>query len=203
MIINIFGSSGSGKTTLIREITGLNLLNSWFCNVSKDSFASPSTDTFAISCMPVPKYRGRVDSYFRLFGIDFGHAVTADLNKTALLESIFPEFSAQNVSMLSGRQVESLSAGEGRRLAILRCLSLNAAVSVVDEPFANSDSALHQMIYRTISLSGKSVILTHAPVEFDEMNDKRLICISIVDARNIFKRVINECKKFDNFNGSQ
>ena len=84
---------------------------------------------------------------------------------------------------LAGRQASSLSRGEGRRTSIARALAAQPAVLMLDEPFANADTAsctIIEKLLRTVAQeSGTSIIFTsHDGDRARTISDK---LISLVD----------------------
>ena len=75
---------------------------------------------------------------------------------------------------ISQRRFESFSAGENRRLYLLKSLLVNSNIMIIDEPFSNSDERLWEIIYEAININSKSIILSHLSLEsffdFDDNN---------------------------------
>lgn len=122
--IGLGGASGSGKTRLLRCIADLDAHRGqvWL-------------DGVACEDIPPPAWRRRVALlpaesawWFDEVGVHFSRAPEA-----ARLASLgFPED-------VPGWRVDRLSSGEKQRLAVLRMLSIEPRVLLLDEPTANLD----------------------------------------------------------------
>lgn len=162
MIINVFGASGTGKTTLIKEVLAkkeLQLLLARLLSVD----LSDSCNSISLSLMPSSKFRGSVASYLMLYGIDLDEI---DFNKQ--IEEFRRTVFLGDVQVLGNRPFETLSAGESRRLAILRCILEKNDVTIIDEPFANSDSSCFSDILEALSSCSLVIILTHASIDSEK-----------------------------------
>jgi len=192
MIVNICGPSGSGKTTLIRNAIQAGVVDAWLRALTKNAVAHSENPRVALSTMPIPKFRGSVESYLHLFGIECEEIADAAAEIQALHNTIFPFVGADKTSQISSRPVETLSAGEGRRLSVLRCLLEAAELRVIDEPFANSHRDLNDLILSAIKVSGNSILLTHDAISQADMKVDDLIVAAVEDARLCLQRVLDD-----------
>ena len=95
--------------------------------------------------------------------------------------------SKNNLDHILSRKVETFSAGEIRRLFILKSLLVDSNILIVDEPFSNSDKKLWNMIYSSINIKKYSIILSHFSLkEFFDPNHHN-IAIPITEIRNRFR----------------
>ena len=83
-----------------------------------------------------------------------------------LSDTIFNEINNQeDIDKISLRKVESFSAGEIRRLFLLKSLLVDSGIMIIDEPFSNSDEKIWHIIYNAITIKSKSIILSHRSLE--------------------------------------
>jgi ABC-type lipoprotein export system ATPase subunit len=145
-VVNIYGPSGSGKTQYIIK----NLFTN--TNLSKSLLQKNFTEP-AVSLLPLADFEGSVEDYLRIFDIN---------------QYLTPKFSALTESLIGirpdtllTRQYNSFSAGEKRRLDIIRC-SLCSDVIIVDEPLSNSNNEYTAQILELLQANFSLIImLTH------------------------------------------
>ena len=151
-IVGLLGPNGAGKTTSFYMIVGL----------IKANGGRIFLDDTEITSFPVYKraqlgigYLAQEASVFRHLSVEDN--IRAILEMTDLskeyqhekLESLIDEFGLQRVRKNKGIQ---LSGGERRRTEIARCLAINPAFILLDEPFAGVDPIavedIQQIVYR-------------------------------------------------------
>jgi len=138
-IVGLLGPNGAGKTTSFYMIVGLIKANS----------GKIFLDDTDITTFPVYKraklgigYLAQEASVFRQMSVEDN--IRSILEMTTFskeyqkekLESLLDEFGLQKVRKSQGIQ---LSGGERRRTEIARCLAINPAFILLDEPFAGVD----------------------------------------------------------------
>jgi ABC-type sugar transport system ATPase subunit len=142
----VLGPSGCGKTTLLRIIAGL---------IAPDAGDVRYDD---VNVADVPPGDRRIGMVFQNYAL-YPH-LTAKTNVLSyfLFRKKTPELDAlarakyQRTSELMGvelthlldRKPPTLSGGEKQRVALGRCITRDATVFLVDEPFANLDQALRE-----------------------------------------------------------
>ena len=101
--------------------------------------------------------------------------------------SIFDQtVNQKTLESISQRRVESFSAGETRRLYLLKSLLVNSNIMIIDEPFSNSDERLWEIIYKAININSKSIILSHLSLESFFDFDNNNISINIKKIKKDF-----------------
>jgi len=138
-IVGLLGPNGAGKTTSFYMIVGL----------IKADGGSIFLDDTDITTFPVYKraklgigYLAQEASVFRQMSVEDN--IRSILEMTTFskeyqyekLESLLTEFGLQHIRKSLGIQ---LSGGERRRTEIARCLAINPAFILLDEPFAGVD----------------------------------------------------------------
>ncbi len=187
MILNIFGPSGSGKTTLIKSLLKYRETKKFFEEFSGENLKIETNKKISVSLIPLPKFRGSVEEMFKIFHLESKSLINLNIELQPLYQSIFNELPIKrNLDHSLSRQVETFSAGEIRRLYILRSLIVKSNILIVDEPFSNSDKKLWNMIYRSINIKKYSIILSHfSLIDFFDPNHQN-IAIPITEIRNRF-----------------
>ncbi len=173
------GVSGSGKTTLLRLIAGLEHPDEGSITLGGRCVSDTSTH--------VPPQERGVGIVFQhpslfphlsveenvMFGMHTAPRNEARSRARALLEQVH----------FSGREKDyphMLSGGQHQRVALARALATSPAVMLLDEPFANLDSALRRTIReetRTLlkARGSTTIMVTHDPHEALMMAD--MVCL--------------------------
>ena len=166
MILNIFGPSGSGKTSFIRNLLKKRKIKLFFETFSEEKSDINLNNKISISLIPIPLFRGSIKEFFDIFSINLNLLFTLEKELKFLSDTIFNEISNQDdLDNISLRKVESFSAGELRRLFLLKSLLVDSRIIIIDEPFSNSDEKIWEIIYNAISIKSKSIILSHRSLE--------------------------------------
>ncbi len=153
----ILGESGSGKTTLLNVLAGLTEFSGEI--IGKPERASM---VFARDCL-IPNLTVRDN--LKLFCPDID---VEDALSSVGLRDCADDYPA------------SLSAGMARRIAILRALSFDAPLLLLDEPFVNLDLSLKYKLADTVkALNAKTkntvVMVTHDIKEAVYMADRLIV----------------------------
>jgi len=138
-IVGLLGPNGAGKTTSFYMIVGLIKANGGRIFI----------DDTDITSFPVYKraklgigYLAQEASVFRQMSVEDNIRSILEMTdfskeyQKEKLESLLDEFGLQRVRKSKGIQ---LSGGERRRTEIARCLAINPAFILLDEPFAGVD----------------------------------------------------------------
>ena len=151
-IVGLLGPNGAGKTTSFYMIVGL----------IKANGGQIFLDDLEITSFPVYKraqlgigYLAQEASVFRQMSVEDNIRSILEMTKFSKeyqrekLESLLDEFGLQRVRKSKGIQ---LSGGERRRTEIARCLAINPAFILLDEPFAGVDPIavedIQQIVFR-------------------------------------------------------
>lgn len=139
--ISLVGPSGSGKSTLLRVIAG---------------FERPTMGAVLIDDEDVttsPPHRRRVGMVFQDNQL-FPHLDVAEnvgyaprLDRSPRRGEIVGEMLALvGLTGFERRDVQNLSGGEQKRVAVARALAANPAVLLLDEPLTGLDESLHDRL---------------------------------------------------------
>lgn len=151
-IVGLLGPNGAGKTTSFYMIVGL----------IKANGGRIFLDNTDITSFPVYKraklgigYLAQEASVFRQMSVEDNIGSILEMTdfskeyQKEKLESLLDEFGLQRVRKSKGIQ---LSGGERRRTEIARCLAINPAFILLDEPFAGVDPIavedIQQIVYK-------------------------------------------------------
>ena len=142
----VLGPSGCGKTTLLKLIAGLIAPDAGFVRYNDVDMALVPPGKRQIGMVfqnyalyPHVTARSNVLSYY-LFRKKTP-ALTAEARARFERTS---ELMGVELAYLYDRKPTTLSGGEKQRVALGRCITRDAAVFLVDEPFANLDQALRE-----------------------------------------------------------
>jgi len=165
----ILGPSGCGKTTLLKLIAGL---------ITPDSGAVRYDDVDVTDVRPGDRRIGMVFQNYALYP----HFVSrTNVLSYFLFRKKTPELSALarekyqrtadlmgvELTALLGRKPTTLSGGEKQRVALGRCITRDAALFLVDEPFANLDQALREKYRVNLKLLLRQYAITTVYVTHD------------------------------------
>ena len=191
MIFNIFGPSGSGKTTFIRRVLQLGKTQLLLGKLANTKIMPEINPKISISLIPLPLFKGSIKEFFDIFSINLNSLLTLEKELKDLSYSIFDQaVNQKTLESISQRRVESFSAGETRRLYLLKSLLVNSNIMIIDEPFSNSDKKLWATIFKAINLNSKSIILSHLSLEsFYDLDDEN-ISINIKKIKEDFSQEI-------------
>ena len=170
---SILGPSGCGKTTLLRMIAGL---------------TEPTEGSIEIrgkSMIGIPPNKRPVNLIFQHLALfpmmDVGGNIAFGLkrrgeNKTVIEEKVNAILERVDLTGFGDKKVDQLSGGQRQRVAIARCLVLEPAVLLLDEPLGALDLKLReQMKVELKKLQAKVgttfVYITHDQSEALVMSD--------------------------------
>ena len=188
-ILNIYGPSGSGKTTFISWLIKNSALHLLFKDVDWGRYSEKTIRKYSLSAMPVPTFEGTIKEYFKLFCIkaidcgDWGDEIKA------LLDTVRGRHSS--IEQMGKVLVQELSAGEQRRLSIARALISKQVITIIDEPYANSDKELYGAINRAMGTVDKLVIITHTPMSHQFGSQVKIVHVEI----NVAKKEYDKAPK--------
>ena len=165
----ILGPSGCGKTTLLKLIAGL---------IAPDSGAVRYDGVDVTDVRPGDRRIGMVFQNYALYP----HFVSrTNVLSYFLFRKKTPELGALarekyqrtselmgvELTALLGRKPTTLSGGEKQRVALGRCITRDAALFLVDEPFANLDQALREKYRVNLKILLKQYAITTVYVTHD------------------------------------
>jgi iron(III) transport system ATP-binding protein len=172
-VLALLGPSGSGKTTLLRMLAGLEVPDAGRILIAGEVVSGEGRF--------VPAERRRVGFVFQSFAL-FSH-LTVEQNVAFGARSRDPVERLLEQVRLGPRRaarVDTLSGGEQQRVALARALAAEPGVVLLDEPFANLDSALRRHVRdelaRTLRAFEATVVLvTHDAGEAFALADRLLV----------------------------
>jgi ABC-type sugar transport system ATPase subunit len=165
----ILGPSGCGKTTLLKLIAGL---------IAPDSGEVRYDDVDVTDVRPGDR---RIGMVFQSYALYPHFKSRTNVLSYFLFRKKTPELSAlarekyQRTSELMGveltdlldRKPTTLSGGEKQRVALGRCITRDATLFLVDEPFANLDQALREKYRVNLKVLLKQYAITTVYVTHD------------------------------------
>jgi putrescine transport system ATP-binding protein len=164
-IVALLGASGSGKTTLLQVIAGL---------------ARPDAGTLTLDGVDmagVPAFERPVNMMFQSYAL-FPHLTVAGnvgyglaargVPRAERARRIGEALELVRLSGLGDRRPDQLSGGQRQRVALARCLVLQPAVLLLDEPMAALDRGLRADVQRELVAIQRSVGTTFILVTHDQ-----------------------------------
>jgi len=162
-VIALHGTSGSGKTLLLRAIADIdpNRGDVFLQGESRDSMSGPAWRQ-QVAYLPSESY------WWSTHVAE--HANDWQASQLQLLG--FPEAALE-------WEVNRLSSGEKQRLALLRALSINPQVLLLDEPTANLDpqhtALVEKLLLDYLAESERCAIwVSHCPVQRSRIANRQL-----------------------------
>lgn len=142
------GPNGCGKTTLLRTLVGLQSAISGQISIPADSFAYASHADGLKPTLSVMENLGFWAAVFGTGGAGVQQAVAA-----------------MNLTGLTDRPAQNLSAGQKRRLGLARLLVTGRPIWVMDEPTVSLDAAsvalFADMVRAHLAAGGAALMATH------------------------------------------
>jgi ABC-type Fe3+/spermidine/putrescine transport system ATPase subunit len=161
----LLGPSGCGKTTLLRMVAG-------FCDLDRGAihFGDRRIDT-------LPPHRRNAGMVFQNYAI-FPNLSVADnvayglrargVAKSAIAEKVARALKLVHLGAHGERWPHQLSGGQLQRVAIARCLVIEPAVLLLDEPLSNLDAQLRVEMRGEIRQLQQSLRITALYVTHDQ-----------------------------------
>ena len=161
----LLGPSGCGKTTLLRMVAG-------FCELDRGSihFGEQRIDTMP----PHRRNAGMVFQNYAIFpNLTVGGNVAYGLKARGVAAGAIAERVARALRLVqldgyAERQPHQLSGGQLQRVALARCLVIEPAVLLLDEPLSNLDAQLRVEMRGEIRRLQQSLGITALYVTHDQ-----------------------------------
>lgn len=183
-VVSLLGPSGSGKTTLLKLMLGVLKPDDGTISLSPEKAVLayvPQEDVLFEHLSPFENatYFRSATAYRSRYSQQLMEEITEALNMTEVLKR------------KSG--VEKLSGGEKQRLALIRALSINPDILLLDEPCTGLDSEVkHAFLLKLRELASKYnlfvIYVTHHLDEAKLISDKISYLVS-TNANNIIDNV--------------
>ncbi|MEX6508001.1 ABC transporter ATP-binding protein [Jiella sp. M17.18] len=176
--VALLGPSGCGKTTLLRLIAGFEQLSEGEiafdgrCVAGRGTHVPPEERNAAIvfqsyALWPHMSVGENVGYPLRVRGV----------RGTARAEKVAAALAAVDLTGFEGRRPADLSGGQRQRVALARCLAMDPAIVLLDEPLANLDVNLRAAMEDTFrefheKTGATMVYVTHDQAEAMAMADR-------------------------------
>ena len=180
-IVSLVGPSGSGKTSLLRVIAGLE---------------QPSHGTVVIDnklMTGIPTHKRDVGLVFQDNQL-FPHLSVFDnvayslrikrVSKAQQIEKVNEVLSLVGMQDLAHRDVEHLSGGEAKRIAVARALVADPFILLLDEPLTGLDTELHDRLLEDMGVLLRTRGTTVVHVTHDH-NEATRLSNRVVDVRTL------------------
>ena len=172
----ITGPSGVGKSTVLQAICGLVRISSGVISIDNHDITHVPTHKRGIVMVTQSNdlFPHLTVSQNIAFGLRMRGSSSKDTSQRVqeMLELVgLPDFSL--------REIQSLSGGEARRIALARSLAPSPKILLLDEPFTGLDdeirnSLMHQVQAILQSSAMTSILVTHDQSEADFLSSSSL-----------------------------
>jgi heme exporter protein A len=159
-LLHVSGPNGTGKTTLLRVISGLLRPEHGSVTWLGRSIVSHRTEyqTALAYAAHEPALKGDLTALENLrFSVGLKRRATADELHAALQST--------GVGACANLPARVLSAGQRRRVSLARVLAMRAPVWLLDEPYANLDTAgselVSALLQAHIGAGGLALVVAH------------------------------------------
>lgn len=155
----VFGPNGAGKTTLLRTIAGLETPTAGVVRLGEGP-AADGPGTIAYAFQRAVFLRGTVRDNLAL-GLRLQRLPAPDRERR-----IVEAARECGVEDLLERPAHQLSAGEGQRVSVARALSLQAPLTLLDEPLTGVDRATRAQLLEDLPgllrrFASTTILVTH------------------------------------------
>jgi iron(III) transport system ATP-binding protein len=183
----LLGPSGCGKTTLLRLVAGFETPDAGVLKLGEEVVARPG--------WALPPERRRIGMVFQSYAlwpnmnvaqnVAFSLKVRRVLSKERV-RRVKAALELVGLEAMAKRRPHELSGGQRQRVALARCLAMQPAVVLLDEPLANLDvhlrEAMQQEFARFHRESGATFIyVTHDQAEAMALADR----VAVMDAGRV------------------
>jgi iron(III) transport system ATP-binding protein len=186
-LVAILGPSGSGKTTLLRLIAGFEAPDAGTIALGDEIVAAPGR--------LVPPERRRVGVVFQSFALwphmtvrrTVGYPLEVrGVPRAEYERRVAAVLATVGLTGLEDRRPAELSGGQRQRVALARCLAMEPAVVLLDEPLTSLDAQLRSALQEEIvqfhrATRATMVLITHDQAEAMALADR----IAVLDAGRI------------------
>jgi iron(III) transport system ATP-binding protein len=186
-LVAILGPSGSGKTTLLRLIAGFEAPDAGTITLGDEIVAAPDR--------LVPPERRRVGVVFQTFALwphmtvrrTAGYPLEVrGVPRAEYERRVATVLATVGLTGLEERRPAELSGGQRQRVALARCLAMEPAVVLLDEPLTSLDAQLRGALQEEIvafhrATRATMVLITHGQEEAMALADR----IAVLDAGRI------------------
>jgi ABC-2 type transport system ATP-binding protein len=187
----LLGLNGAGKTSLISMVTGTNTITSG--DIYVDGFNINQQRFEAKRFLGVMPQEVNFNPFLSVIGTLIFHGGYYGIQPQQVIETAKPLLEKARLWKKKDRLVNSLSGGMKRILMLVRALITHPKVVILDEPTANLDMEIRDIIWdliKSLHKKGLSILLTtHNLQEAQELCDKIVI---IHHGKLVFNKGIRE-----------
>ncbi|HEY2781300.1 MAG TPA: cytochrome c biogenesis heme-transporting ATPase CcmA [Steroidobacteraceae bacterium] len=159
-LLHVSGPNGTGKTTLLRVISGLLRPEQGSVSWLGHSIAQHRTEYQAALAYAAhePALKGDLSALENL-------RFSVGLKRRSSEAELRAALERTGVSACADLPARVLSAGQRRRVSLARVLAMRAALWLLDEPYANLDTAgselVSELLQAHVSAGGLALVVAH------------------------------------------
>jgi len=159
-LLHISGPNGTGKTTLLRVISGLLPVEQGTVKWLGRSILKDRADYQAAMAYSShePALKGDLTAIENLY-------FSVGLKRRVTRQELYAVLDRTGVGACAQLPARVLSAGQRRRVALARVLAMSASLWLLDEPFANLDSAgsdlVSDLLAEHVQQGGLALVVAH------------------------------------------
>jgi iron(III) transport system ATP-binding protein len=202
-LVAVLGASGCGKSTLLRMVAGFETADAGTIRLGDRLLTGPATH--------VPPEARKVGIVFQSYALwphmdvagNVGYALAvAGLDKATIRTRVAAALESVDLAGFETRKPAELSGGQRQRVALARCLAMDPALVLLDEPLANLDIHLRaSMLESFASFHAKTeatmLYVTHDQAEAMALADRIAVLeagrlLQFADPRTLYREPDNE-----------
>ncbi len=202
-LVAVLGASGCGKSTLLRMVAGFETADGGTIRLGQRLLTGPDTH--------VPPEARKVGIVFQSYALwphmdvagNVGYALAvAGLDKATQRTRMAAALESVDLAGFEARKPAELSGGQRQRVALARCLAMDPALVLLDEPLANLDIHLRASMLESFSAfhaktKATMLYVTHDQAEAMALADRIAVLeagrlLQFADPRTLYREPDNE-----------
>jgi iron(III) transport system ATP-binding protein len=202
-LVAVLGASGCGKSTLLRMVAGFETADGGTIRLGDRLLSGPDTH--------VPPEARKVGIVFQSYALwphmdvagNVGYALAvAGLDKATQRARVAAALESVDLAGFEARKPAELSGGQRQRVALARCLAMDPALVLLDEPLANLDIHLRASMLESFAAfhaktQATMLYVTHDQAEAMALADRIAVLeagrlLQFADPRTLYREPDNE-----------
>ena len=201
-LVAVLGASGCGKSTLLRLVAGFETADAGTIRLGDRRLSGPDTH--------VPPEARKIGIVFQSYALwphmdvagNVGYALAvAGLDKATRRARVAEALESVDLAGFETRKPAELSGGQRQRVALARCLAMDPAIVLLDEPLANLDIHLRASMLESFAAfhaktKATMLYVTHDQAEAMALADRIAVLeagrlLQFADPRTLYREPDN------------